>query len=260
MPATFVRDVTASAFQQDVVEQSMTMPVLLDFWAAWCGPCRTLGPVLERLAGEYRGAFHLGKVDTEREPELAQAFGVQGIPFCVLVDGGRPVDAFQGALPEAEVRKFLDRNGITPVVTDAAAAPPAAPEPVDPNSPAARYQSALAAARTGDAAAARSLLEAIPEEHDLYAAGQRLLGGLQLFDATLRSDGPPAEAALAAARQQVLAQDLPGAMDQVLASVAADRTFRAGLARQAMLLCFALVGEEAEVLDDYRRRLATLLY
>jgi putative thioredoxin len=262
MPSAHVRDVSAATFQKEVVERSMTRPVLLDFWAAWCGPCRTLGPVLERLADEYHGAFELGKVDSDREQDLAYAFGVQGIPFCVLVDGGRPVDAFQGALPEAEVRRFLQRNGVEPMVPapDAAAPAPAAAPPVDPNSPAARFERGREAMARGDAAAVRAALTDFPEEDERLVAAQRLLDGAEWLETKLDPNGAPAERLLAGARQRLVAKDARGALDQLLESVATDKSLRGGLARKAMLACFVVVGEQEEVLDDYRRRLATLLY
>jgi putative thioredoxin len=216
--------------------------------------------VLERLAIEFQGAFELGKVDADKEQDLAYAFGVQGIPFCVLVAGGRPADAFQGALPEAEVRRFLQRNGIEPAVAPPGAAPAAAPTPVDTNSPAARFDRARAAMGKGEAAAVRDALAGLPEEDERQGAAQRLLGGADWLEAKLEANGAPAERALIAARQRLAGGDVRACMDQLIESVAADKNCRGGLARKAMLACFVVVGEENEMLDDFRRRLATLLY
>jgi putative thioredoxin len=250
-----VFEVTAATFQVAVVERSMQTPVLLDFWAEWCGPCQTLGPVLEQLATAYGGAFALGKVDTEREQDLAYAFQVQGIPFCVLVDNGKPVDAFQGALREAEVRRFLARNNIQPVTAEKA------PEvPVDPDSPAARLARARNALAAADPAATKAALAGFPEEDPAFDQATRILDGLSWFETELRAEAPGAEGHLAAARAAFGKQQYPAAMGELLAAAEADKTFRGGLPRKAMLLCFAVLGEDDERVDEYRRRLATLLY
>lgn len=253
MTLPLVFDVTAATFEVDVVERSTTQAVLLDFWADWCAPCRTLTPVLEKTAAEYGGAFAVGKVDSEKEGELAAAFRVQNLPFCVLVVNGRPVDAFAGALAERDLRAFLTKAGIEPAGLGQG-------EPENPDSPAARLTGALEAARVGDAAAARELLAGISEEAAEHDAAQRLHEGLQLFDAELGPDLGAAAGELRKAREAALAGRVDQAMDLTLESIAADKGFGEGLGRRAMLLFFALLGEENEACDPYRRRLAMLMY
>ena len=103
-------DVTVENFEAEVVAASMNVPVLVDFWAPWCGPCKTLGPILEKLEVAYEGRFKLVKIDSDQEQQLAGAFGIRSIPTCILLINGQPVDGFQGALPEGQVRAFLDKH------------------------------------------------------------------------------------------------------------------------------------------------------
>ena len=103
-------DVTIQNFEAEVIEASMSTPVLVDFWAPWCGPCKSLSPVLEKVETAYEGRFKLVKIDSDKEQQLAQAFGIKSIPTCVLLMNGQPVDGFMGALPEGQVKQFLDKH------------------------------------------------------------------------------------------------------------------------------------------------------
>ena len=103
-------DVTVANFEEEVIAASMTVPVLIDFWAPWCGPCKSLGPILEKVEVAYGGRFKLVKIDSDQEQKIAAAFNVRSIPTCILMMNGQPVDGFAGALPEGKVKEFLDKH------------------------------------------------------------------------------------------------------------------------------------------------------
>ncbi len=103
-------DVTITNFEQEVITASMSTPVLIDFWAPWCGPCKSLGPLLEKVEAAYAGRFTLVKIDSDKEQQLGAAFGIKSIPTCILMINGQPVDGFTGALPEGKIKEFLDKH------------------------------------------------------------------------------------------------------------------------------------------------------
>jgi putative thioredoxin len=115
-------NVTIANFETEVIEASMHTPVLVDFWAPWCGPCKVIGPLLEKVETEYAGRFKLVKIDSDQEQQLAGAFGIKSIPTCVLLMNGQPVDGFMGALPEGQIKAFLDKHVPTAEAVEAEAA------------------------------------------------------------------------------------------------------------------------------------------
>lgn len=288
--ASFVFEAGEANFETDVLQASLQTPVLVDFWATWCGPCKTLGPILEKLAGDYAGAFKLAKIDCDKEQQLAGMFGVRSIPTVVLIQGGQIVDAFSGALPESQVREFLKRHGVEPASQiEAPYAPPdeAAATPAEtPQAAVERLQKALAAkpddaglkldlalakARSGDTADAQAALDSLPvdlAEDDRAKA----LSAILVMQQSLANIPPAAELLARVERdprdlaaldglgvRKLMGGAAADAMQHWLAILAADRNWNEGLARKRLLDAFRIVHDEALV-STTRRRMSSLLF
>lgn len=281
-----VFDATTAAFQQDVLEASLQTPVLVDFWATWCGPCKTLGPILEKLAAEYNGAFRLAKVDVDKEQQLAAYFQIRSIPTVMLVKDGQLVDGFPGALPEGQLRQFLASHGIVPAEAANEPEPEAEPAPQTPAELVAALREqvaaapdkdelkldlALALARVGEVDEATQLLDALPANlasDDRAKSARAALG----FSALLKGAPAPAEleTRIAANPRDLRARHLLGAymlvggeaeaaLEQFLEMLRLDKNFEDGLPRKALIDAFNSIAD-ADLVGRYRRKMASLLF
>jgi putative thioredoxin len=280
-----VFDATEQNFETDVIRASLTTPVLVDFWAAWCGPCKSLGPILEKVVDGYAGKVRLAKVDTDAQMQLAAVFGIRSLPTVVLVKGGQMVDGFMGALPESAVREFLQRHlGDADEATEEEPADAAVAE--TPEQAIARLQQdiarapdkaelkldlALAYMRAGLADAAQTELDALPANLGEDARAKRLRHQLD-FSRALKDapDMATLRARLSSDPADHTARDLLGVrlliegdaaagLDEFLHILKVQRDWNDGQAKKRLIAAFNTLDDD-ELVGNYRRRMASLLF
>jgi putative thioredoxin len=277
--------ITASNFMADVVDASAQVPVLVDFWAAWCAPCRQLMPVLDRLAAEYGGRFKLAKVDTDEQQELAQQLGIRSLPTVVLFKDRTSVDHFVGVVPEAQIRQMLDRhiprstNGplerakALKSAGDFAAARSLLDKEAagDPENIAIQTELAELAALDGDLDSARAELERLQGLEPNNAAVKRLAALLGFSDVVAshpdvralreRVAANPQDLELrhALAVHRLLGGDVEPALQTWLELMRSNRTYRDDLARRSLVLAFEVIGEGDPIVGRTRREMAKIL-
>jgi putative thioredoxin len=283
MPGPHVFDVTEADFEARVLERSRQVPVVVDFWAPWCGPCRTLGPLLDRLAAEHGGAFEVAKVNIDENPGLAAAFRVQSIPMVIGLRDRQLAGHFVGAQPEAAVRDFLARllptaaeqaagHGTTLLAAGRTAEAEAAFRDVltdDPRNEAALLGLATILAGRDELDEALALLDRVapgPQRQaaDRLAAAIRIrqsgAGDIEGLRATLAERPDDLEARLALAQALAAAGLYEEALQHYLAIVQRDRGFRDDAARKAMIDIFDLLGPDSDLTDRFRSELAKALF
>jgi putative thioredoxin len=275
-PGTWVIDVTEETFQAEVLERSLEVPVVVDLWAEWCGPCKQLSPMLERLAAAGRGTWILAKVDIDANPRIAQAFGVQSIPMVIAVVGGQPLQLFTGALPEPQVRQTIDsmidqlRDRMPGIAAAEQAAggdgaEPVAEEPDDP-----RFTAAEDALERGDYAAAEAayqqILAAEPanEQAEAALAQVRFLARAESADpsAIPRADAAPddVDTQLAAADAEVATDRVEAAFARLVATVARTFDDDRDRVREHLVGLFELFPADDPRVATARRALARALF
>lgn len=274
-------DVGLADFEQRVLEESRHRPVVVDFWAPWCGPCKSLKPILEKLAAEYGGKFLLAKVNSDDNQDLAARYGVRGIPSVKAFINGEPVDEFSGALPEGDVRAFLDRLVPSPAdemrvqaaeLRDAgdisgALQKLAEASRLDPAHVGIRLDATEIMLNLGEADEARRLLGNLADAADprvpQLRARLQFMGDAgedqAALNARVAANENDLEARLKLANLHVAAGQYEAGMDQLLEIIRRDRGFEDDIGRKTLLSVFDLLGGDERV-SRYRRKLASVLY
>ena len=281
----YVIEVTAENFHSVILEGSMQQPVLVDFWAEWCQPCKMLMPLLARLADHYQGKFLVAKINTEQQQELAAQFQIRSIPACKLFINGQLVDEFSGALPEEQIRAFLDKH--LPRESDNLVEqaqqkllqgdPEGAASLIglalndDPTNPRAIVAFAQLKASIGESEAARQALDSLPLEEQqkpevaalraqiLFEAVARHAPPLEELEKILAADAGNSEARYQLAAQLVMRNQLEEALQQLLTLLQKDRDYGEDAARQALLQIFDILGDHP-IAAKYRGRMFSLLH
>jgi putative thioredoxin len=281
-----VFDATTETFETEVLQKSLQTPVLVDFWATWCGPCKTLGPMLEKLAGEYHGAFELAKVDVDKEQQIAAAFQIRSVPTVFLVKGGQIVDGFPGAVPEGQLREFLTQHGVVPLEAvpdeeEAVEAPPLDPQAqvdvlraaiaAEPDREELKLDLALALLQTGATAEATALIDALPANLSTddravrararleFASALQEAPAAEVLEARIAANGDDLQARHLRGVQLLLSGQDAAALEQFLDMLRRDRTYDEGRPRKLLIDAFKVI-EDEDLVGQYRRRMASLLF
>jgi putative thioredoxin len=287
--AELVRDGTDQSFMTDVIEPSKQVPVLVDFWAPWCGPCRQLGPVIEKAVRAANGAVRLVKINIDENPGIAGQLRIQSIPAVIAFQNGQPVDGFMGALPESQIKDFIkrlsgdrDEEAVADLLaraeaalaqgdTGGAAQDFAAALQADPDNMAAVAGLARVQLAEGETGEAKAILDSVPEPKKTDPAIAGVRAAIELSGETEGAGdaaalqkqvaaSPTAENRYELARALIASGDLQGAADQLLDSVAADRDWKEQAARRLLLKVFDAAGPSSDIAKAGRRRLSSILF